>query len=101
MVYECTCLNTEISISQVIFSNDIDKFKRVPENQRDTEVYLGPDFVSLPEEIQKPLGSYLVNSGVDQQTAAFIEIMSLDKEQRLYMKWLRDVEGFVDESKIL
>ena len=101
IIYECGWLNTEISISQVIFSNDIKTFKKIPPHQREEEIYLGPEFVSLPEEVQKNLSSFLIENGIDQQTVAFIEVMSLDKEQRLYMKWLTDVEGFVKDSEIL
>ncbi|CAI2376371.1 unnamed protein product [Moneuplotes crassus] len=100
IIYECTCLNTEVSISQVIFNNNIENFKKIPVTQREEAVYLGPDFVSMPEDIQKSLSNFLIDSGLDQETVAFVEVMSLDKEQRLYMKWLRDVETFVKGSEI-
>ncbi|CAI2376525.1 unnamed protein product [Moneuplotes crassus] len=101
IIYECTCLNTEVSITQVLFSNDIKSFKNIPTYHKEEEVYLGPDFVSLPESIQKHMSNFLINSGIDQETVAFVEVMSLDKEQRLYMKWLTDLERFVKSPKII
>jgi len=95
IVYEWTSSNTELSISQVVFSNDIQTFKKIPSLERDEEVYTGPDFVSLNEDIQKGLSDFLIDTGIDQQTIAFIEIMSMDKEQRLYMSWLQDVQKFI------
>lgn len=100
-MFECTCVNTEVSISQVIFSNDVENFKKLSANQREDEVYLGPEFVSLPEQVQKSLSDFLVESGLNQQTVAFIEVMSLDKEQRLYMKWIQDTQNFVKGKNIV
>jgi hypothetical protein len=90
-----------VSISQVVYSSEIEKVKKLSANQREDEIYLGPDFVSLPEEVQKSLSDFLVESGLNQQTVAFIEVMSLDKEQRLYMKWLQDTQNFVKGKNMI
>lgn len=64
-------------------------------------MYMGPDFVSLEQEIQSGLIQFLLDHGIDQQTTAFIEVMSLDKEQRLYMKWLQDIQDFVTNEDVV
>lgn len=74
---------------------------KLPVLQKSDALYLGPDFSSLNEEIQEGLGQYLIECGLDQETAAFIELMSLDKEQRLYLKWLQEVKSFVSSNKVL
>lgn len=84
-----------------MFSNDIAKHKKIPRSELEDHVYLGPDFVSLDEEIQKGLSEYLINTGLDQPTVAFIEVMAMDKEQRLYMKWLQDINKFIKEGNVL
>lgn len=33
--------------------------------------------------------------GVNEHLAAFVECMSLDKDQQLYMRWLSSVQSFV------
>jgi complement component 1 Q subcomponent-binding protein len=35
--------------------------------------------------------------GVDEHLGAFVEVMSLDKDQRLYMQWLKDLKSFINE----
>lgn len=84
-----------------MFTNDMEKVRKIPDHLRDEEYYTGPDFVSLDESIQKGLSSYMLDMGIDQQTTAFIEVMSIDKDQRLYMKWLQDVQKFVKNSNVL
>jgi len=37
--------------------------------------------------------------GVNDHLAAFIEVGSLDKDQRLYMQWLEELKSFIDEAK--
>jgi complement component 1 Q subcomponent-binding protein len=84
-----------------MFSNDIAKHKMIPRSELEDHVYLGPDFVSLDEDIQKGLSEYLINNGLDQPTVAFIEVMAMDKEQRLYMKWLQEVNKFIKDGSVL
>lgn len=100
MVYEWTSNDTELSIGQVVHTNDVEKFKKTPLHERSEYFYLGPEFASLNDELQLTLSQYLVDNGIDQPTVAFIEVMSLDKEQRLYLKWLQDVQSFVRDDKV-
>ena len=95
MVFEWTSSDTELSIGQVIHTSDVEKFKKIPQHDRSDHFYLGPDFASLSDDLQITLSQYLIDNGIDQKTVAFIEVMSLDKEQRLYLKWLQDVQNFV------
>ena len=81
-------------------TNDVQKFKKTPQHERSDHFYLGPDFSSLPDDLQITLSQYLIDNGIDQQAVAFVEVMSLDKEQRLYLKWLQDVQSFVKNDKV-
>jgi complement component 1 Q subcomponent-binding protein len=38
---------------------------------------------------------YLKGYGVNEELAAVVEHLSLDKEQRLYMGWLKEVSEFI------
>ena len=49
------------------------------------DTYVGPDFTTLDERIQTATTEYLESFGVDEHLCAFVECMSLDKDQRLYM----------------
>lgn len=41
---------------------------------------------------------YLRGYGVTEEVAAVVEHLSLDKEQRLYMGWLKDITEFVNNN---
>jgi Mitochondrial glycoprotein len=48
--------------------------------ERSIGEYLGPDFTTLDERIQTSLTEYLEGFGINQHLAAFVEVMSLDKD---------------------
>jgi hypothetical protein len=88
-------MDTEISFNSVQVTDDIHKAKSVHRFERSIRSYAGPDFSTLDERIQSSLSEYLQGFGIDEHLAAFVECMSLDKDQRLYMQWLKDLKGFI------
>ena len=62
---------------------------------RQMKTYIGPDFSTLDERIQTSMTEYLEGFGVNEHLCAFVECMSLDKDQRLYMDWLVKLKNFV------
>ena len=70
--------------------------RQVPRFERSFNFYSGPDFNSLDERLQTGLSDFLQGHGVNEHLAAFVEVMSLDKDQRLYMKWLQQIKDFVE-----
>ena len=40
---------------------------------------------------------YMEGYGINEHLAAFVECMSLDKDQRLYMNWLSSIKGFIEK----
>ena len=65
--------------------------------ERQMKGYTGPDFSTLDERIQTALSEYLDGYGINEHLAAFVECMSLDKDQRLYMRWLTELKEFVSK----
>lgn len=96
MVVEATTMDTEIAINNVLCSTEIEKIKNLARIERSFKEYCGPDFTTLDERIQSSITEYLDGFGVNEHLASFIECMSLDKDQRLYMKWLNDIKGFIN-----
>jgi complement component 1 Q subcomponent-binding protein len=96
-VIEATTMDTEISYNSVMISNDITEDKKVHRFERQMKGYAGPDFSTLDERIQTALSEYLDGYGVNEHLAAFVECMSLDKDQRLYMNWLSELKEFVNK----
>jgi len=76
-------------------TEDLEKMKKVTRFERGYYHYAGPEFTSLDERLQTGLSEYLQAHGVNEHLAAYVEVMSLDKDQRLYMTWLDDMYDFV------
>lgn len=96
LVVEATSMDTEISYNSVQVTDDIAEAKKIHRFERQMKSYAGPDFSTLDERIQSALSEYLDGFGVNEHLAAFVECMSLDKDQRLYMTWLNDLKNFVN-----
>ena len=56
---------------------------------------MGPDFSTLDERIQQSFMEFLGDIGINEETGSFIEVMSFDKDQRLYLNWLKNVKNFL------
>ncbi|KXJ90174.1 mitochondrial glyco protein [Microdochium bolleyi] len=61
------------------------------------DVYPGPPFGSLDEDLQMLMERYLEERGVNQALAIFVPDYMDVKEQREYQAWLKDVKSFIDE----
>ena len=97
MVVEATSMDTEISFNSVSVTDDVSQVKSLHRFERQIKGYPGPDFSTLDERIQTSLTEYLEGFGVNEHLAAFIECMSLDKDQRLYMRWLANLKDFINQ----
>lgn len=94
MVIEGTTVDTEINYNSVQVSADVNEQKSMHRLERQIKQYAGPDFSTLDERIQTALTEYLEGFGVNEHLGAFVECMSLDKDQRLYMSWLTNLKNF-------
>ena len=92
---EATTMDTEINFNNVMFTDDVPKMKKLPRYERSMSEYNGPDITTLDERIQSSITEYLEGYGINEHLAAFVECMSLDKDQRLYMKWLSSLKEFM------
>ena len=95
MVVEATSMDTEIAFNNVLCTDDMQRIKSIPRFERSLGEYNGPDFTTLDERIQSSLTEYLEGFGINEHLAGFVECMSLDKDQRLYMRWLNKVKSFI------
>ncbi len=59
-------------------------------------VYPGPPFGSLDEDLQVLMERYLEERGITQALAVFVPDYIDMKEQREYLTWLSNVKAFVD-----
>ncbi|CAG9331377.1 unnamed protein product [Blepharisma stoltei] len=94
LIFECSSIDSEISVNNVVYSEDLKNTDR-ESSFISRGIYRGPDFTTLDEKVQNSFVDYLKSFGINDDMAIFIETYSLDKEHRLYMEWLRRVKGFV------
>lgn len=95
LVFDCSTNDTEIVINNIQYGDDLEKITTQSRFERSYYNYAGPDFTSLDERLQTGLSEYLQAYGINEHLAAFVEVMSLDKDQRLYMQWLENMNDFV------
>ena len=62
----------------------------------DTDIYHGPFFDKLSDDLKESMLSYLADRGIDEDMAFFIMAYSENKEQREYMNWLKKLMVFVE-----
>ncbi|KAI9745956.1 MAG: Mitochondrial acidic protein mam33 [Claussenomyces sp. TS43310] len=60
------------------------------------EMYVGPPFGNLDEDLQVLLERYLDERGINTALALFVPDYIDMKEQREYLSWLSNVKGFVE-----
>jgi len=66
------------------------------EEKDSVSAYNGPEFEDVEEKLQEALDEYLLEMGVDGSVCDFIDAMALDKEQREYVRWLKNTLKFTD-----
>lgn len=59
------------------------------------DLYMGPVFDELDEQIQTTFSRYLEERGIDTALATFLPDYVDYKEQKEYVNWLKDVNDFV------
>ena len=96
LIFDCTTVDTEISINSVMHTTKLEEVRKLSKFERSYSLYTGPEFNSLDERLQTGLVDYVQGNGVNEHLAAFVEVMSLDKDQRLYMNWLSSMKEFVE-----
>jgi len=58
--------------------------------------YNGPDFEDLDDKLQESFDEYLAELGMSSEVCDFIDAMAMDKEQREYVRWLKNVQKFME-----
>lgn len=59
------------------------------------DLYMGPVFEELDEDLQATFGRYLEERGIDTALATFLPDYIDYKEQKEYVNWLKNINDFV------
>ncbi len=65
------------------------------EKGKSNSTYKGPKFAQLSEPVQDSLVEYLYSIGLRPEIGIVIEWLSWNKEQRMYMSWLKRVYTYL------
>ena len=103
LMTDCNVRMGEIKFNRfTVIDKDADEFVRTGRSQfRTTKFHgklYGPRFDFLSENLQNQMIEYLYSAGLRPEIGLCVENLSWNKEQRLYMAWLRDLYAllFVD-----
>ena len=87
-----TLIDNTIEYNSIIKS---DKVEDLFKNGEQTDEYMGPEFNTLEEKLQEEFQNYFESLGINSELASFIQVLAVDKDQRLYINWLKQVNNFI------
>lgn len=95
---DATAQDGNIIVENMFFYEDasVAKVDSPEAAQKRADVYPGPPFGSLDEDLQVLMERFLEERGVTQAMAVFVPDYVDLKEQREYLRWLSNVKGFID-----
>ncbi|KAL3521139.1 hypothetical protein ACH5RR_019288 [Cinchona calisaya] len=86
--FNCTAFPDDISIDSLSV--------RDPDISEDQIGYEGPEFTDLDENLQKAFHKYLEIRGVKPSTTNFLHEYMINKDDREYVRWLKNLKKFVE-----
>ncbi|KAG5936430.1 hypothetical protein E4U53_000239 [Claviceps sorghi] len=95
---DATAQDGNIVVENMFFYEDakVAKIDSPEAAQKRADVYPGPPFGSLDEDLQVLMERFLEERGITQAMAVFVPDYVDVKEQREYIRWLNNVKAFVD-----
>lgn len=98
MTIDATAANGGIVVDNMHYFDDanVAKVESPEAAHKRAEVYPGPPFGTLDDDLQVLVERYLEERGISQTLAVFVPDYVDVKEQKEYLRWLSNVKGFVD-----
>ncbi|TWU78218.1 hypothetical protein ED733_007981 [Metarhizium rileyi] len=95
---DATAQDGNIVVENMFFYEDakVAKVESSEDAQKRADVYPGPPFGSLDEDLQVLMERFLEERGITQAMAVFVPDYVDVKEQKEYLRWLSNVKSFVD-----
>eukprot|EP00927_Polykrikos_kofoidii_P014718 TRINITY_DN164_c0_g1_i1.p1 TRINITY_DN164_c0_g1~~TRINITY_DN164_c0_g1_i1.p1 ORF type:complete len:260 (+),score=52.95 TRINITY_DN164_c0_g1_i1:69-782(+) len=66
------------------------------EEKESASSFNGPEFEDLDDKVQESFDEFLADAGLNREVCDFIDAMALDKEQREYIRWLKNAKMFFE-----
>lgn len=94
LLVDASSMDTSFEFNSVQYADDVNGLYTDYMNQKSVDFYTGPAFNSLDERLQSEFTDFLTSVGINEELMSFMNVMSVDKDQRLYLKWLKSVQNF-------
>jgi hypothetical protein len=91
---EASTMDTSYEFNSVQYSDNVNQLYENYTNQKLIDNYTGPSFDTLDERLQSEFTDFFNSLGINEELMSFMNVLSVDKDQRLYSKWLKDVNNF-------
>lgn len=96
LVFRCISDNAAAVVEGTVVRNEDDQ-ETTKVDPNNSDLYEGPDFTDLPEDMQSALTDFVQTTcGVDENLAAFVSMYADYKEQVEYLRWMEGVSSLVD-----
>lgn len=95
---DATAQDGQIVVENLFYYDDakVAKVENPDAAQKRADVYPGPPFGSLDDDLQVLMERFLEERGITEALAVFVPDYVDVKEQREYTRWLNNVKGFID-----
>lgn len=94
LLIDASTIDTGFEINNLTYSENVNEDYTNIINQKVNDSYGGPSFTTLDERLQSEFTEFLNSLGINEELMSFINVLSVDKDQRLYLKWLKNVNNF-------
>ncbi len=91
---DASTMDTSYEFNTLHFSENVNELYEAYMKQSPLDLYSGPQFNSLDERLQSEFTDFMTSVGVNEELMSFINVLSVDKDQRLYAGWLKNVNNF-------
>lgn len=98
LTIDASAANGNIQVENLHYWDDVSIAKAEgPEaTHKRSELYPGPPFGTLDDDLQVLMERYLEERGITQALAVFVPDYVDVKEQKEYVRWLNNIKNFVD-----
>lgn len=93
---EAVVVDSVIQFNQVHVAENVQEYHaKFLTGKIDPDFYQGPDFSTLDDMLQSHFYEFLGELGVNEECANFIETSAVDKDQQLYINWLKSTKNIL------
>ncbi len=93
LVFDCNTVERQLTVYRVRKLEEYLRGRKSEKLDSMCPVYMGPCFLNLGDKLQNSFLELLESLGVTEEVLGYIERSAFEKEQKLYIKWMEDVNS--------